>query len=196
MPSGPAFRAKGLVFQGALEFYAETVPGGRDAVNALLPPALKEFFTQPFLTGGWYDVLPILPVAAAAARAANKPLSRLVRENAAWLAKRDLRGVYRLIVSMASVEMVVTRLPDLSLRYFDFGRAAGTMTGPKRFEAQRAGIPAPLADWFSYATSGFAPVALEMVGAKNVSVRSHPHVADGQLDGVELTSTRFEIAWE
>jgi hypothetical protein len=97
---------------------------------------------------------------------------------------------------MASVEMIVGRLPDLSLRYFDFGRADGKMTGERLFESNRFGIPAPLADWFGYATSGFVPIALATAGATNVKVRAAPHAPDGHAHGVSLMRTRFEISWE
>ena len=192
----PPFRAKGLVFLGARDFYAEHVPGGCEAVRASLPPDLGAFFDQQFLSGGWYDVMPILPISAAAGRVAKEPHPRIVRENARWLAKRDLRGIYKLVVSMASVEMVAERLPDLSLRYFDFGSADGKMVGTTAFESTRCGIPASLADWFMFATSGFVPVALESAGAKEVRVHAWPHVPDGHAHGVPLVRTRFEISWE
>jgi hypothetical protein len=190
------FRAKGLVFLGAREFYAAHVPGGWDGVLSQLSPEGAAFFTQTFLSGNWYDVMPILPLSAAAARASGKLQSRLVRENAEWLARRDLRGIYRLIVAVASVEMVAQKLPDLSLRYFDFGRAEGKMVGEKVFESNRFGIPAPLAEWFAAATSGFVPVALGSAGAKSVQVRASPPAPDGHAHGVALVKTRFEISWE
>jgi hypothetical protein len=111
------------------------------------------------------------------------------------MANRDLRGIYKLIVSVASVEMVVERLPGLSLRYFDFGQADGKMTGDKSFEATRSGIPIMLADWFAVATTGFVPFALGVAGAKDVRVRASPHVSDGHAHGVALVRTKFEISW-
>jgi hypothetical protein len=192
----PAFRAKGLVFLGAREFFAERVEGGCAAVRAHLGPEVADFFDQTFLSGGWYDVMPILPISVAAARAARIPHSRIVRENAQWMANRDLRGIYKLVVAVASVEMVVERLPGLSLRYFDFGHADGKMIGDRSFEATRSGIPVMLADWFALATTGFVPFALGVAGAKDVRVRASPHMSDGHAHGVALVRTKFEISWE
>jgi hypothetical protein len=192
----PPFRAKGLVFLGAREFYAESVRGGPDAVRAQLEPTIAAFFEQKFLSGGWYDVMPILPISAAAARVANRPVSQLIRKNAEWLANRDLRGIYRFIVSMASVEMVVERLPDLSLRYFGFGHADGKVTASNTFESNRYGIPAPLEEWFAHATAGFVPVALGCAGAKNVRVRALGHAPDGEAHGVKLVRSTYQISWE
>jgi hypothetical protein len=190
------FRAKGLVFLGARDYYAAHVTGGSDAVRAHLEPNVATFFNQNFLTGGWYDAMPILPISLAAARASGKPFPKLVRENAEWVAKRDLRGIYKIIVAMASIETVAERLPDLSLRYLNFGRAEGKMVGDKLFESQRFGIPAPLADWFVWATNGFVPVALGSAGATNVRIRVAPHAADGHAHGVTLVRTKFEISWD
>jgi hypothetical protein len=190
------FRAKGLVFLGARDFYAESVRGGAEAVRAQLDPTIAGFFEQKFLSGGWYDVMPILPICAAAARIANRPVSQLIRKNAEWLANRDLRGIYRFIVAMASVEMIAERLPDLSLRYFGFGHADGRVTGTNTFESNRYGIPAPLEDWFANATAGFVPVALGCAGAKNVRVRAVGHAPDGEAHGVKLVRTTYQITWE
>ena len=195
-PAVPKFRAKGVALIGAREYYADNVPGGCDAVRAHLTPAQAEFFDQPFLSGGWYDAMPVLPITAAAARAAGKSMTRMVRDTSEWVARRDLRGIYKLVVAVASIEMIAERLPDLSLRYFDFGRADGKMIGERVFESNRYGIPAPLAEWFTAATSGFVPVALSSAGAKNVHVRASHHEPDGQAHGVALVRTRFEIRWE
>jgi hypothetical protein len=195
-PASPKFRAKGLLFLGAREYYARNLPGGCDALRAHLTPSQVEFFDQSFLSGGWYDVMPVLSISAAAARAAGKSMTRVIRDTAEWVAKRDLRGIYRFVLAVASVEMVVARLPDLSLRYFDFGRAEGKMIGEKVFESNRYGIPAPLADWLATATSGFVPVALTSAGAKNIHLRTSHHEPDGQAHGVALVRTRFEVRWE
>ena len=190
------FNAKGLVYLGAHDFYAERVPGGWEAVVAKLEPDAAPFFEQRFLTGGWYDVMPILTLSRVAARVAHSPWPRLVRQNAVWLAERDLRGIYRVVVSIASVENVVQRLPELSLRYFDFGDAAGKMVDDRVFEADRYGIPEPLVEWFSIVTSGFVPVALGIAGAKNVRVRTLGHDPDGEAHGVPLVRSRYHISWD
>jgi hypothetical protein len=190
------FNAKGLVYLGARDFFAERVTGGWEAVVAQLEPETATFFKQQFLTGGWYDVMPILTISRAAARTAQSPWPRFVRQNAVWLAERDLRGIYKLVVSIASVERIVQRLPELSLRYFDFGDAAGKMVDDRVFEADRYGIPEPLVEWFSIVTTGFVPVALGIAGAKNVRVRTLGHDPDGEAHGVPLVRSRYHITWD
>ncbi len=193
--SDPPFQCKGLVYRGAHEFYEERVPGGVKALADKLEIDDREFFMQPFLPGGWYDVLPIARISQTAAKLAGIPSVQLVRENAARLAHRDVNGVYRILLKLASPELVASRLPRASLQYFDFGTADGTMTGPKQFVARRHGVPLALATWMSSCIEGFVPVALEYAGAKQVTVRAHTH-DDGQRAGQRLVRIELRITWE
>jgi hypothetical protein len=196
MDDGALFHAKGLVYQGAREFYDLRVPGGAAAVRDALGDAeVAAFFDQRFLAGGWYDVMPILPIAAAAAHVAGVPRADFIRDNARWVADRDLHGIYKLIVSMASAQLIAERLPALSMRYFDFGDADGKMVRDNVFEAHRYGVPAKLAEWMALVTSGFVPVALAQAGAKHVRVRWGVR-QDGSARGVPLVRIRFEVSWD
>jgi hypothetical protein len=196
-PGQSPFHAKGLVFGGARQFWEHSVPGGVAAVQqAVGDIALAEFAKGPFLASGWYDVLPIVPLSATAARLRGIPHSQFIRENAAWLAERDLRGVYRVILALASVEMVALRLGKLSMRYFDFGRAETNRLGAHSIESVRRGIPAPLASWFIFAADGFVPVALRLAGATSVKLRYGQPRPDGIVSGMPAVQIRFEIHWE
>lgn len=193
------FRTKGLVHVGAVEFWEATVPGGARAVREALVGSgqeqLARFYETRFVPGGWYPVLPVLTSALAAARLRRKAVADHVRDNAAWMAERDLRGVYRVILSVASVEAVVSRLGGLSMRYFDFGSA---VTGPKAHgvaEWDRLGIPAALGPWFNWCTEGFVPVALRMAGAKSVEVWAAQPQPDGTAHGVPTVRLHFDIRW-
>jgi len=188
-----SFRAKGLVFHGAREFYDLSVPGGWAAVvehAERAQPSLASFLRAPIVAGGWYDVMPILPLSRSAAALRNVWHGRLVRENAAWLARRDLAGVYRFMMRLASTEMVAMRLPALSMRYFDFGQADATMIGHRILESNRRGIPLELLEWFQWVVEGFTPVALAMTGAHDVKVRSYQLSRGGALGGLN-----FRITW-
>jgi hypothetical protein len=199
-PGESPFRAKGLVYRGAREYWDERVPGGVAAVvgamNDTGETSLGRFLANPFLASGWYDVLPIGPLSAAAARLSGVPHAQLVRDNAAWLAHRDLRGVYRVILALASVKTVAHRLGGLSMQYFDFGRAETVPISERVVESRRYGIPAQLAPWFIFAADGFVPVAMTLAGAKSVRLRHGRPQPDGTVNGVPLVQIRFEIQWE
>ena len=194
------FRAKGLVYQGAVDFWNERVPGGVAAVRQALvdsqhPLAALLFDEEAALAGGWYPVMPILPSAVAAARLRKMPVAAHVRENAVWVAERDLRGVYKIILSVASIEAVAMRLGGLSMRYFDFGNADTRKTGPHEVESDRVGIPAALGSWFTWCAEGFIPVALRLAGARSVEVHASSPRSDGVAHGVPTVRLAFRIAW-
>jgi len=198
LPAVPPFRAKGLVFRGACDFYDCVVPGGTAAVIAnvgRLNPGLVEFLGQSFVAGGWYDIFPIVLMSRAAALLGGLTHSRLVRDNAAWMARRDLHGVYKVVLQLATVEMVATRLPRLSMRYFDFGSSSGTMIGPKQMTSQRLGIPRSLGEWFTYCAEGFVPVALALAGAKDTRVRCAITPGATRRAGHELVDVTVDLSW-
>jgi hypothetical protein len=198
-PVPDRFRTKGLVHIGALQFWDAKVPGGAQAVRRTLVDSGQEeearFYETRLVPGSWYPVLPILPSAVAAARLRRLPVAAHVRENAAWLAERDLRGVYRLILSVASIESVASRLGGLSMRYFDFGSAESRPAGRWVAHCDREGIPAALGSWFNWCAEGFVPVALRMAGAKSVEVRAAQPVPGGVFHGVATVRLHFEIRW-
>ena len=195
-----SFNAKGLVFQGALAFYDQTIAGGGaavlEAVSTMQPSVgLRAFLGQSFVAGGWYDVMPILPLSVAAAHVAGVAHQRLIRDNAAWMARRDLNGVYKAVVRLASVEMVAKRLPALSLRYFDFGGTGETTSTAKSMTAVRTGIPQRLGDWFMHCTEGFVPVALALAGAKDVRVHCTRHYERGDSRDGPMIAFKFDVQW-
>jgi hypothetical protein len=192
---------KGLVFQGAYDFYAQFVPGGPRAVIASAArsnptlPGLEQFMSQTFIAGAWYDVLPILPLSRAASLLAGITYPRFLRDNAAWLARRDLQGVYKVVLQLATVEMVAMRLPRLSMRYFDFGNSHGSMLRPKQMVSVQTGIPSSLGDWFMRCTEGFVPVALTLAGGKDVRVRCGTALSPTRRAGQELVDVTVDLSW-
>ncbi len=195
MQEAATFRVKGLVYQGAREFYATAVIGGLDAVHAeLRHPGLEAFWAQHFVPGGWYDILPIVEISRSAAHAAGVPHLRFVRDNAAWVARRDIGGVYRALLKLASPSLVATRLPRAALQYFDFGSAEGNVTG-NTLRAWQRGVPEPLGRWLIACVEGFAPVALGAAGAQNVVVRAELPESAGEDRGQRVVNLAYEIRW-
>ena len=191
------FHCKGLVYQGARDFYQESVPGGVEAVGSHLPrPELAMLLRDRTLAGSWYDVAPIVGISRLAARLSGVPHPRFVRENAAWMAKRDLDGVYRFLLRVTSPDIAIDRLTRLSMQYFDFGGCDGERLGQGRFISRRTGIPEPLAPWMAWAVEGFVPVVLAAAGAKEVRVRSSSPTVEGDVLGTRTVGLAFEISWK
>lgn len=182
-------RAKGLVYRGAQEFYAQRIPGGVATVTAGLDPPTQAFFGQPFLPHAWYDALPIVEISRVAAHAAGVTHATLVRENSAWLARRDVHGVYKFLLKLASPAAVAVRLPRASMQYFDFVESNATMASERECVAVQTGIPDPMVHWFAWAIEGFAPVALAAAGAKDVAVETQVGA------GPERGTVRAVLRW-
>jgi hypothetical protein len=102
-PGASPFHTKGLAYRGHLEFVAEHVPGGVAAQNAAFgDEALRAFFKQPFVAGGWYDVFPLAEAGLVCARLRGEPLHALLQTRARHQVQRDLRGVYGFLARFAS----------------------------------------------------------------------------------------------
>lgn len=191
------FQTKGLVYQGAKDFYSSRVPGGLEAVFSQIDLAeLRAFFQQPFNANDRYDVMPIIPISAAAARTAGISHELLVTENARWLAQRDVNGVFRLFLKLTSPRMVASMLPKASMQYFHFGSARGLLVGEHQLDAYQSGIPILMAPWMVWVVRGFAPVALELAGAQQISVtQPNPPETEGTVQGYEVCKMAWRITW-
>jgi hypothetical protein len=208
MPDRGAFNIKGLIYRGTQEFYGSRLPGGLAALKAqLVDPTLVRFFEQDFVPGGWYDLVPLMAINQAAARVAGIPHTDLVTQNSAYIAERDINGVYRLLLKLASPELVAAKLPRASLQYLDFGEAEGKFVGKKEFHAVQRRIPAAFAGWMAAGVRGFAPTALMIAGAKNVEITTRsnsqnaswrPPPADGAAPSAENRTVELvhEIKWQ
>src|SRR5262245_17925706 len=123
MPAPPGqnpFRIKGLVLTGLRDFIGTTVPGGYEAVLARIQdPAVLAFMQQRFLTGSWYDILPYVHFLSTAATVARWESARFVGDHGAWQIERDMKGIHRLLLRVASPEKVAWRMGESFARYFD-----------------------------------------------------------------------------
>lgn len=188
------FRARGLLFQGAIDYYDVAIPGGRAALLQSLEPRLRAFSEQMFIPSAKFDALPVVPLSAAAAKLLGRPHLDLVRDNARWLAERDLRGVLKLLLGVLSAATVAQRLPRAALRYFDFGEGEAAMSAPNVCHGRQHAIPAFLAEWFAAAVEGFVPVVLQKAGARMPRVRTLGTPATVTAS-TQLISLEFEFGW-
>lgn len=200
IPAGESpFRVKGLVYQGLTEYFDAKISGGHSAVLAHASRedttgTLGRFLGTRFAPGTWYDALPLAPLTEAAARVHGKTQPRVVRDAAAFIARRDLLGVYKAMLSEAKPEAIAIRLPALSLRYFEFGAADGGLIGPQTLVARRSGVPEDLARWMVWAVEGYVPTALAMAGAIDVRVSANEPKRDSGPGGATM-QLEFRVAW-
>jgi hypothetical protein len=195
-PGASDFHVKGLVYSGARDFYAHRLPGGLEALRAqLVNPDVIDFWEQTFVASSWYDLYPLMAINQAASRLVGVPYTQLVTENARSIAQRDIRGVYKLLLNVASPEIVVRRLLTASLLYLDFGQSQGEFVGPKVFRAVQLHIPGPFSTWMTATVRGFVPVAMEEAGAHDVQIESYIQGTHAHPSGAAVMELVHDIKW-
>jgi len=196
-PGASPFRAKGVLFLGYIRYCEESVPGGFAAVRERMhEPLVQAFYAQPFIVGGLYDALPIVPLARAAALVAGIPHLEFLRGHAQWQAHRDIHGVYRLMLKLATPRQVIQALPGTAKRYFDFVRSEIRQLAPGRWEVTIHGVPAPVLLVYKAATEAFIRRALELAGAKGLRHRWVLEEPAGDVAGVPVLRLQRELSWE
>ena len=195
-PGKGPWHVKGLVYVGALDYYGTHVARGLEAVLERLAPPLVEFLGQRFLPGGWYDVGPLTIVAQAAAIASGTPHLDLLRQMTRTQAERDIRGVYRVLLKVASPEMVMRRLPQMAGKYLDFVRAEVREVRPKCWESTAHGVPSVAMHAYMAVSEAFITRALQLAGAKELRHRWFPLEEEGAIGEVALMKIRRELSWQ
>jgi hypothetical protein len=194
---GSGFRVKGALYRGAFEFYEQHVPGGLGAVqDALLDDEVRAFFQQPFLAGSWYDVLPMMPLALAAARVKNVPYAAMLRERGRLQAEADLGGIHKRLLDVGSPEELLSRLPRATSQYFDFGTTDVETAGRGHVVGRRTKMPTALVTWHTSGTEGYLLGALERVGASKPHVRWKNTVEEPSDGAIPTVTIPFEITWK
>lgn len=193
---GSGFRVKGALYRGAFEFYESHVPGGLAAtLDALLDDTVRAFFQQPFLAGSWYDVLPMMPLALAAARVKGVPYAGMLRERGRLQAEADLGGIHKRLLDVGSPDELLSRLPRATSQYFDFGTTEVEAVRPGLVVGRRTRMPAMLATWHTSGTEGYLLGALERVGASQPRVRWKNPIEESSNGPLSTVTIPFEITW-
>jgi hypothetical protein len=195
-PGTSPFGVKGHVYVAFFRYCDDQVPGGaKPTIAALEDSRLREFLSQRFLAGSFYDIMPILPAAASAALRAGEPLIQFMRRFGAHRADHDIPGIYKLALKLSSPEATVVRSPRLAMQYFNFGTVSSRVVQPGCCETLRTGVPGRAAHWYAATVEGFTPKVLERTGARNTRVRTVVVGPDGQKAGIETVTLKFVTTW-
>jgi hypothetical protein len=190
------FSAKGTTWLGLCNYVEQHVPGGLRAVRDRLSPELAQFMSQTFIPLGWYDILPLPPVARAVASIMNVSLAEYVRRQASWRAERDLRGIYKLLLKLSSPEAVVRRFPNIYSQLYNFGRIEVLHIEKGRVDSCAFGMPEPVAEWWMKATESYMAVVMTAAGAKGHRTMWRPVEPDGSRRGVSLVRVACCTVWQ
>lgn len=193
-PGQSPFRCKGIIYLGTREFFAKQGPDAFDRlVASIADPELRAFFTQPFLSACWYDVLPVATLIELEARSLGLNLVEYLRQRTTFQADRDIRGVYRFLLAVASPNMVAPRLAKLLSQVFDFGTASAVCVGDGRWRYRFTGWPRSLHVWFRTALDIYARHALTLAGANLIRFSMSPLSDAGVQHGVPIGTIDVEI---
>ena len=190
------YRVKGHVYRGLFESTEKRCPGG---VAAVLPrlgdEELAAFFQQKFLAASFYDLLPLLEFGREAAHLAGVPYSTYVRGGARLQAEKDVNGLYRAMLRLASPSLVVARMPRVVMQYMTFGNATGRMVAERTYEILVRGVPEPVQVWLIAAAEGFVPFVLE-TAVRAVPDEQSAGTVSPAGTGVPLVTGGLIAKWE
>jgi hypothetical protein len=196
-PGQSPFQIKGNSYVGALAFYAEHAPGGVGAVLARLAhdPALVAFLRQRFREGALYDVLPMVPLHRAGAETLGRPVAATLEDLSEWQTRRDVNGIYRMLLRLPTPEALMERWARVSSQYFNFVRTEVRRLEPRAYEVSSSGVPEMLLPTYVAVVGAYTRTALLCAGARAPRTVWKAPSADGQLDGVPLVRLAREVRW-
>jgi hypothetical protein len=196
-PGESPFRVKGVTYRNFFDFVAERIPGGRATLlDKLSEPTVRAFAEQSFLPSTFYDALPTVLLAQAAARLLGVSFDEFVRQLSRYSAERDTKGIYRMLLRLVSPAMVMERTPAAAKQYFNFVESTVEKLGPKTYRSRARGVPQFLAQFYMLVTEAFLRHALTLAGAHNVKHQWAPSQPDGSREGVPLVIVQREMSWD
>lgn len=190
------FHAKGVLYLGTQTFFDEHLRGGAKELYAdIREPEVAAFLSQRFLPSSWYDVMPVPVLIAYEARALRMELAEYLRHRTRWQAQRDLAGVHRWLLKLASPRMVATRLPKVMMQMFDFAQANVVKERGDEVLVHIEGTPVLLNEWFENALGVYAEAALKLAGARTVETSLAGSSATGKRAGIDINRLSLSLRW-
>lgn len=188
---------KGVLYLGTKSYFDSNVPGGYERLRQVLGPGpLRDFLDQPFLSSGLYDVLHVPKLIVAEAAAAGLSERAYLRGRTEHQAAVDMGGVYRILLKVASPDLVVPRLPKVMTQMFNFGEPIVTQLAPREYELVVEGVPAALRGWLETALEIYVEFALHATGAKNPFVAMQRPRVLAPVQGHPVVALAMTARWE
>lgn len=179
-----------------MQYVEEHIPGGVEAMNAGFDdPLYTEFFKQPFLAGGLYDIYPLAVAGVTCAAIEGRPFLDFVRRRSSDQAPRDLSGIYKFLLKMVPTGSVAKRIPRLLSQVLAFGSTEVLLDESRHMRGAFHGMPNQLAGWFSVVGEAYGVTALRASGAEDPQLQVEIPRSTESAHGVPVTSLVFDIRW-
>lgn len=189
------FRIKGSGYLLHMQYVDEHLPGGRAAMlSAIRNPELRAFFEQTFFAGHFVDIYPLVCVGYTCAEIQGVAFERFIRLRSRHQAEGDLKLFRKLILRIASPELLASRIPTLTANYFDFANAEILEKKTGSVTATMHGIPKELAPWMTYVCEETVRFMLEYNGVKNLRLQTSQE-REKESQGREILGLRSTIQW-
>lgn len=189
------FRIKGSGYLLHMQYVDEHLPGGRTAMlNAIRTLELRAFFEQTFFAGHFVDIYPLVSVGYLCADLQGVTFERFIRLRSRHQAEGDLKLFRKLILRLASPELLASRIPTLTANYFDFANAEINEKKTGAVTATMHGIPKEIAPWMTYVCEETVRFMLEYNGVKNLRLQT-TFEREKESQAQEIVGLRSTIQW-
>jgi hypothetical protein len=194
-PGEGPFQIKGLAHRGLLQYCQQRVDGGIRAFSAALPSiALREFFSQPFLAGSYYDLLPLAAASAIVADMTRVSLEVFAQQQGRAQAMHDVQNAYRALLQGRTSDDFHLRLRPLASRYYNFGEWDVQRDEAHRLRISCRGIPSWLMAWFAPMISGYFAGLVAAMGKPHSQVVVASTRREGMAAGLSLTNLELDVS--
>jgi len=197
VPAGQSpFHIRGLYYDRLLARVRQ-MPGGIAALEKqIADDSVRKFAVQKFNWTTWYDAVPTMPICAAVARLTGEEFERSVRDATRIASLKLVPKIFRMVLSLSAVASTAGRITQQVMSTVDF-----VDLGDMKYEdgfAHGTGyrIPLIVAPHCSNLMLGFMEGFLEASGARNIDAKYTTVTPDGQREGYDTVSIRFEFRWK
>jgi hypothetical protein len=194
LPADAPFMGRGILFSGVIQYIKDKSPGGADAVRERLGRNGADI-DRMYLAASEYPILPLFRIATAAAAVNRRDIFPYLRERAMAAADADMRGVYKLLLKIASPESTAGQLWKAFNRYFAPCRAEAREVGPGKMDGTLTAIPSCLDGFYVASTEGFVHRAVELAGAKGITFTWSQPTPDTPRAGIATSRIDFDVRW-
>jgi serine/threonine protein kinase len=196
-PGSSTFHIKGIAYRSIVRLIEQMIPRGLATIDEDMgDPRISAFVRQPFIETSRYDILPMLPLNVAIARALGKSLEGLASEQGIGQAKYDVRYVYRRVFEASTLDDIADFLNRYGVQYYEAGECVSEQMGPDHVVVRRRRLPAYVLPWYAPLHGAYGAEVLRLKGAARVEVRTRPHVEIGTRHGVAIVDLFVDLRWK
>jgi hypothetical protein len=194
-PGQSPFHIRGIYYDRLIVRMKKRLGGVAATIDAIDDPRVREFASQRFSWMGWYDVLPAVLITRGFARTLNVAYEEGIVEQTKLGALDVVPSAFRPILSLPGPAALAAQAERITATMLDFVRLHIEESTETHTNGWGRGVPLFAAPLIASTVIGFFSAVLQMRGGTNVRGRYTHVVPDGERDGFELVSIRYDFSW-